>query len=144
LGKGSEIQAREAGQVGAEVLQVVYNRLDRRPEQLYFPHAARNRLGLLARVPLASGLLSGKYRSGAKFPSNDVRATFDPEKMRADVAEVERIQKEEVPPGVSMSEWALAWCLKNPLVTAVIPGCKDPAQVRANAAAADLLPEDKQ
>jgi aryl-alcohol dehydrogenase-like predicted oxidoreductase len=138
LGKGSEFQAREARRFGAEFLQVVYNRLDRRPEQIYFPHAERDRLGILARVPLASGLLSGKYRPGATFPANDVRATFDPERMRKDVAEAERIQKEEVPPGVPMSQWALAWCLKNPLVTAVIPGCKDPAQVRANAAAADL------
>jgi aryl-alcohol dehydrogenase-like predicted oxidoreductase len=141
LGKGSELQAREARRVGAEALQVVYNRLDRRPEQIYFPHAQRDRLGILARVPLASGLLSGKYRPGTTFPPNDVRATFDPDKMKRDFAEVERIQKEEVPAGVPMSQWALAWCLKNPLVTAVIPGCKDAAQVRANAAAADLTAE---
>jgi aryl-alcohol dehydrogenase-like predicted oxidoreductase len=138
MAKGSELQAREARQCGAEALQVVYNRLDRRPEEIYFPHAERDHLGILARVPLASGLLSGKYRPGATFPSDDVRATFDPEKMRKDFAEIERIQKEEVPPNVPMSQWALAWCLKNPLVSAVIPGCKDPAQVRANAAAADL------
>jgi aryl-alcohol dehydrogenase-like predicted oxidoreductase len=139
LGKGSEFQAREARRFGVEVLQVVYSRLDRRPEQIYFPHAQRDRLGILARVPLASGLLSGKYRPGTTFAPNDVRATFDPERMRRDFAEVERIQKEEVPPGVQMSQWALAWCLKNPLVTAVIPGCKNPAQVRANAGAADLV-----
>src|SRR5580658_6625010 len=64
LQKGSELQAREARRWGAEALQVVYNRLDRRAEQLYFPHAKRDRLGILARVPLASGLLSGKYRPG--------------------------------------------------------------------------------
>jgi len=139
LGKGSELQACEARHCGAEALQVIYNRLDCRPEEIYFPHAERDRLGILARVPLASGLLSGKYRPGTAFPANDVRATFDPEKMRKDFAEIERIQKEEVPPGVQMSQWALAWCLKNRLVTAVIPGCKDPAQVRANAAAADLV-----
>ncbi|MGP8198830.1 MAG: aldo/keto reductase [Limisphaerales bacterium] len=139
LGKGSEFQAREARHWGVEALQVVYNRLDRRPEQLYFPHAERGHVGILARVPLVSGLLSGKYRPGSTFPPNDVRATFDPERMRRDMAEVERIQKEEVPPGVPMSQWALAWCLKNPLVSAVIPGCKDPAQVRANAAAAALV-----
>jgi len=51
---------------------------------------------------------------------------------------VERIKASEVPKGVSMAKWALAWCLKNPLVSAVIPGCKDTAQVRANAEAADL------
>src|ERR1039458_8134030 len=64
LGKGSEAQAREARRLGVEALQVIYNRLDRRPEQLYFPHAAQHSLGILARVPLASGLLSGKYRAG--------------------------------------------------------------------------------
>jgi aryl-alcohol dehydrogenase-like predicted oxidoreductase len=69
LRKGSELQARAARRVGAEVLQVIYNRLDRRPERLYFPHAQRDNLGILARVPLASGLLTGKYRLGAAFPA---------------------------------------------------------------------------
>ncbi len=137
-GKGSELQAREARRVGAEALQVIYNRLDRRPEELYFPSAQRENLGILCRVPLASGLLSGKYQPGAAFPANDVRATFDAEKLRRDLAEVERIRQAEVPAGVPMAQWALAWCLRNPAVTAVIPGCKSPAQVEANAAAADL------
>ena len=139
LGKGSEFQAREARRRGAEALQVIYNRLDRRPEQTVFPHAERDRLGILARVPLASGLLTGKYRPGASFPAGDVRGTFDAAKLQNDLAEVERIQQTEVPPGVSMGQWALAWCLKNPLVSAVIPGCKDPAQVAANAAAAEMV-----
>jgi aryl-alcohol dehydrogenase-like predicted oxidoreductase len=139
LGKGSEEQARRAQEVGAETLQVVYNRLERRPEQLYFPHAKRDRLGVLARVPLASGLLSGKYPPGTVFPPNDVRGTFDAAFIAKNLAEVERIRKEELPSGVPMSHWALAWCLKNPLVSAVIPGCKDPAQVRANAEAAELI-----
>jgi aryl-alcohol dehydrogenase-like predicted oxidoreductase len=141
LGKGSELQAQEARGVGAEALQVIYNRLDRRPEQLYFPHAERDHLGILARVPLGSGLLSGKYRPGAAFAANDVRSTFDKEKMRKDIEEAERIQKEEVPPGVPMAQWALAWCLKNKLVSTVIPGCKNPAQVISNAAAAGLVSE---
>jgi aryl-alcohol dehydrogenase-like predicted oxidoreductase len=141
LGKGSELQAREARPRGAEALQVVYNRLDRRAEELYFPQAQRDGLGLLARVPLASGLLSGKYHSGATFAANDVRARFDAAKMQRDVAEAEQIAAREVPAGVPMSQWALAWCLRNPLVTAVIPGSKNPAQVRANAAAADLVEE---
>lgn len=139
LQKGSELQARDAAKFGVEVLQIFYNRLDRRAETLYFPHAEKNRLGILARVPLASGLLSGKYRAGTAFPANDVRATFDAEKLRRDLAEVERLQKEEVPPGVPISQWALAWCLKNPVVTALIPGCKNPEQVRANAKAAELV-----
>jgi aryl-alcohol dehydrogenase-like predicted oxidoreductase len=139
VGKGSEFQARETANVGADALQVVYNRLDRRPEEIYFPHAQRNNLGILARVPLASGLLSGKYKTGATFAANDVRSVFDTEKMKRDLAEVERLQKEEVPTGMPMAKWAMAWCLKNPAVTALIPGSKNPEQMKANASAADLI-----
>ena len=139
--KGSELQAREAAKFGVEALQVFYNRLDRKPEQLYFPHAEKNNLGILARVPLASGLLSGKYKPGATFPANDVRSKFDVEKMKRDLAEVERLQREEVPPGVPLAKWAMAWCLRNPVVTALIPGCKNPDQVRVNASAAELVAE---
>ncbi len=139
LQKGSELQAREAAHYGVEALQVFYNRLDRRAEQIYFPYAERDGLGLLARVPLASGLLSGKYKPGTTFAGNDVRAKFDAEKLKRDLAEVDRLAQTEVPAGVPMAQWAMAWCLQNPLVTTVIPGSKNPAQVRANAAAADLL-----
>jgi aryl-alcohol dehydrogenase-like predicted oxidoreductase len=139
LGKGSQLQAREARRVGAEVLQVIYNRLDRRPEQMYFPSAQQEGLGILARVPLASGLLTGKYAPGATFQANDVRAGFDAGKLRNDLAEVQRLSRTEVPAGVPMAQWALAWCLKNPLVSAAIPGCKDPAQAASNAAAVEWL-----
>jgi aryl-alcohol dehydrogenase-like predicted oxidoreductase len=135
LGTGSELQAREARSVGAEVLQVVYNRLDRRPEQMYFPHALRDNLGVLARVPLASGLLSGNHPLDASFPAGDFRSTMDPGKLQSQLQEAARLRGTEVPPGVPMSEWALRWCLENPAVSAIIPGCKSPAQVRANAAA---------
>jgi aryl-alcohol dehydrogenase-like predicted oxidoreductase len=137
--KGSETQAREARRLGVEALQVFYNRLDRRAEQMYFPAARRDGLGVLARVPLASGLLSGKYRAGVTFQPNDVRATFDREKMGKDLAEVEKIRAAEVPAGTAMSQWAIAWCLKDTVVSATIPGCKDAGQVAANAAAADLV-----
>ncbi len=138
LGKGSELQAREAKGVGAEALQVIYNRLDRRPEEIYFPYAQKDQLGILARVPLASGFLTGKYKLGAKFSPDDVRSSYDAEKLTRELTEVERLQKEEVPPGIPMGRWALAWCLKNPAVTAVIPGCKDAKQVVENAAGAEL------
>jgi len=137
--KGSETQAREARRLGVEALQVFYNRLDRRAERMYFPAARRDHLGVLARVPLASGLLSGKYRAGVSFPPNDVRATFDREKMERDLAEVEKIRAAEIPAEIPMAPWAIAWCLKDAVVSAAIPGCKDPAQVAANAAAADLV-----
>jgi len=137
LQKGSEAQAREAAHFGAEALQVFYNRLDRRPEEFYFPAARRDQLGIISRVPLASGLLTGKYRPGAPFAANDVRSKFDAEKMKRDLAEAERLQKEEVPAGVPMAHWALAWCLRDPLVSSVICGCKNAEQVRTNAGAAD-------
>jgi aryl-alcohol dehydrogenase-like predicted oxidoreductase len=139
LQRGSEAQAREAAAVGVEALQVYYNRLDRRAEEIYFPHAEKNQLGVLARAPLASGLLSGKYPPGATFTGQDVRVRFDAEKLQRDLAEVERLKKEEVPSGTLMAQWAMAWCLRLPVVTALIPGCKDPEQVRANASAAELV-----
>ncbi|MGA2247101.1 MAG: aldo/keto reductase [Verrucomicrobiota bacterium] len=141
LQKGSEIQAREAAHFGAEALQIFYNRLDRRPEQIYFPHARRDRLGIIGRVPLASGLLTGKYKPGASFAANDVRSKFDPEKLKRDLAEVGRLQKEEVPAGVPMGHWAIAWCLRDSLVASVVCGCKSPEQVQANAGAAELVAE---
>lgn len=137
-GLGSELQAREARSVGAEMLQVVYNRLDRRPERDYFGYAERQNLGIFGRVPLASGFLTGKYKMGATFAEGDFRSTMSRERIDRDLAEVERIRATEVPPGVPMAQWALAWCLQNSAVTTVIPGCKDPGQVRSNAAAVDI------
>ncbi len=137
--KGSELQARAAAQFGAEALQVFYNRLDRRPEQLFFPHAQQKNLGIIGRVPLASGLLTGKYKAGATFAANDVRSKMDEAKLKRDLAEVARLQTEEVPAGVSMANWAIAWCLQNPIVSSVICGCKNPDQVRSNARAATLV-----
>jgi aryl-alcohol dehydrogenase-like predicted oxidoreductase len=139
LQKGSEAQAREAAQFGVEVLQVFYNRLDRRPEEIYFPAARLGGLGVIGRVPLASGLLTGKYKPGVNFEANDVRSQIDADKVKRDLLEVERLQKEEVPPGAKMAEWAMAWCLREPVVSAVICGCKNPEQVRANARAAERV-----
>ncbi|WP_159882791.1 aldo/keto reductase [Paenibacillus puerhi] len=128
-------QVEASSRVGSEVIQVVYNRLDRVPEEHVFPSCQQQQLGVLARVPLASGYLSGKYKPGAVFPDNDVRHRHEAEQTRLKLEEVERIRTQEIPPGVDMSAWALAWCLKHPAVTAVIPGCKSPEQVKANAAA---------
>jgi len=139
LQKGSEAQAEEAGKFGAEALQVYYNRLDRRPEEIFFPHARRDNLGIIGRVPLASGLLTGKYKPGTTFAANDVRSKIDVEKVKRDLAEVERLQNEEVPAGGSMAHWAMAWCLRGEIVSSVICGCKNPDQVRANAKAAELV-----
>jgi len=131
-------QTDRASFVGAEVIQVIYNRLQREAEETVFPSCRNQNLGVLARVPLASGYLSGKYKPGAVFPANDVREALMKKDRDARLAEVERLAATEVPAGVPMSRWALAWCLRNPAVTAVIPGCKSPEQVRDNAAAAEL------
>jgi aryl-alcohol dehydrogenase-like predicted oxidoreductase len=126
-------QIAMATNVGATSAQVLYNRLAREPEEKVFPSCLRQDLGVLVRVPLASGLLSGKYKPGATFAKDDVRSVQDQAKVEANLREVERIAKEEVPPGVPMAQWALAWCLKHEAVACVIPGCRDARQVEANA-----------
>ncbi|MFD1673341.1 aldo/keto reductase [Alicyclobacillus fodiniaquatilis] len=131
-------QTDSATKVNAKAIQVVYNRLDQTPEKRVFASCERQDLGVLARVPLASGYLSGKYKPGAVFPENDVRSRHDKEQVEARLKEVERIAQSEVPEGAPMASWALAWCLQHPAVTCVIPGCKDPNQVVTNAQAADF------
>ncbi len=131
-------QTAAAGRVGAKAIQVVYNRLDQTPENRVFPSCLAQDLGVLARVPLASGYLSGKYEPGAVFPDNDVRSRHNPEQVATRLRKVADIRSTEVPEGVNMASWALAWCLRHPAVSCVIPGCKSPEQVEANARAADL------
>lgn len=138
-GAGSDLQLRRAAAVGAEVLQVVYNRLDRRSEADVFPEARRAGLGILARVPLASGFLSGRHAPGTVFPAGDVRSTFDAAATAARLDEARRILASEVPAGMPPSQWALAWCLREPAVGAVIPGCRSVEQVESNAKAADIV-----
>lgn len=138
-GAGSEVQTREAFARGFGVLQVVYNRITPRAESEIFPTARRYNLGVVARVPLASGLLTGKYDALAKFGPDDYRSTLGPGEIARRVRSAEKLAEEELLPGVSRARWALAWCLRDPVVTAVIPGAKSPDQVAENASAADLL-----
>lgn len=135
---GGIYQADKASEVGAGAVQVVYNRIHRKPEEQIFDSCIRQDLGVLARVPLASGFLSGKYSKGADFNETDVRSVS---KSREDIDNtLDKIEsvKGEIPQGVPMAQWALAWCLKHPAVTCVIPGCKNVEQVESNAAAAEL------
>ncbi len=132
-------QVERASQVGASVIQVVYNRLDRNPEQNVLPSCQDQDLGVLARVPLASGFLSGKYRPGTTFTqANDVRSLHDKAEVQKRLKLVQEIQQAELPEGVAMAPWALAWCLQHPALTCVIPGCKTVEQVDSNASTADL------
>ena len=132
-------QAAKARELGVTCLQVVYNRLQRQPEEALFPISVKDNLGVLARVPLASGFLTGKYSGDSAFEPGDIRSKKSPEEKKRLAEEAEQFRREEVPEGGSMAAWALAWCLRNPAVTSVIPGCKDPKQLAQNAGAADLL-----
>lgn len=135
-----EYQTENAREVGADTIQIKYNRLVREAEEKVLPACRKNELGVLARVPLASGLLTGKYQQGHRFDSGDSRAKkYDGPLLDGMVAQVQKIKEEEVPGGVMLSQWALAWCLRHPAVSCVIPGCKSPEQVRQNARAASLV-----
>lgn len=126
-------------QRSVETIQVVYNRLTRDPEERALPLCIEQGLGVLARSPLASGYLSGKYKPGHVFDANEVRGRFHKPEHRDPLLEAAaRIERDEVPASVEMARWALAWVLQHPAVSCVIPGCKSPQQVRDNAAAAGL------
>lgn len=132
-------QTERAGAVGAAVIQVRYNRLYRTAEETVLPSCLQQELGVLARVPLESGFLTGKFNPGVNFDKSDVRAKkYDADTILMMLAETSKIQKEEVPKDIPISAWALAWCLKHTAVTSVIPGCKTPEHIRQNAAAADI------
>lgn len=135
-------QTAASSRVGSQAIQVVYNRIDQKPEAAVFPSCIEQNLGVLARVPLASGYLSGKYKPGAVFSETDVRNRHQPEDTLKKLELVQEIAATEVPEGMDMATWALAWCLKHPAVTTVIPGCKNPEQVSLNAKAADFVTAD--
>jgi myo-inositol catabolism protein IolS len=132
-------QTENAAKVGARAIQVRYNRLVRTAEETVLPACEKQGLGVLARVPLESGLLSGKYGPEKIFGPDDVRSKkYDAETLSRMLTEVSKLQKQEVPEGISISSWALGWCLRHRAVSCVIPGNKSPEHVRQNALAADL------
>lgn len=103
-----------------------------------FPSCIEQDLGVLARVPLASRFLSGKYKLGTAFTDpHDVRSRRSQEQTEERPALVQEIQRTEVPEGVAM-----ACCLRHPAVTCVIPGCKTVGQVVSNAGAAKFVSDD--
>src|SRR5581483_514764 len=116
-------QTDAATQHHVEVIQVIYNRLDRKPEEKVFASCIRQNLGVLARVPLASGFLSGKYKAGDEnsFGPDDVRGHWwTKDGVLKAIKEVDEIRAKEVPAGTDMASWALAWCLQHSAVTCVI------------------------
>ncbi len=134
-----EYQSANAKRVGADVIQVKYNRLERDAETDVFPACIKDNLGVIARVALASGLLSGKYQNISEFSSSESRAKkYNPETIARMQKEIDGIMKNELPENTPLASYALAWVLKHDAVSSVIPGCKSPEQVRINASAADL------
>ena len=132
-------------------VQIIFNLFRQRPAELFFPEAQKRQVGILARVPLASGLLSGKMSPASKFAQDDHRnfnrhgeafdrgETFSGLDFETGLSAVEQL-KQLVPPGASLAQFALRWILEFPAVTCAIPGAKRPAQVTENIAASDLPP----
>jgi aryl-alcohol dehydrogenase-like predicted oxidoreductase len=132
-------------------VQIILNAFRLKPLERVLPAAAAAGVGIIARVPLASGLLSGRYDEHTTFAANDHR-TFNRHGEAFDVGEtfsgvdfatgLEAVRRLRplVPQGATMAQFALRWILDQPAVTVVIPGARNPEQARANAAAADLAP----
>ena len=132
-------------------VQIIFNIFRERPAELFFEQARRRDVGIIVRVPLASGLLTGKFSRETQFPADDHRA-FNRHGEQFDVGEtfagldferglevVEKIRP-LVQDGATMAQFALRWILDFDAVSTVIPGAKTPDQVRVNAAAAELPP----
>jgi aryl-alcohol dehydrogenase-like predicted oxidoreductase len=130
----------------ADTIQVVYNMLEREPEDELLPLAQAQGVGIIARVPLASGFLTGKFAADVTFPGTDHRArTYPPEKIRQIVGRVAKLKFLTEGRHKTLAQAALQYCLSHPAASAVIPGAKTPEQARANAAASDgfLLTADE-
>ncbi|MEI9962952.1 MAG: aldo/keto reductase [Limisphaerales bacterium] len=134
-----------------QTVQIIFNIFRQRPSELFFAEAQRRKVGILARVPLASGLLSGKITRESKFVKDDHRnfnrhgeafdrgETFAGVDFETGLKVVEEL-KSFVPKDASLAQLALRWILEFPAVTCAIPGAKRPAQVAENIAASDLKP----
>jgi aryl-alcohol dehydrogenase-like predicted oxidoreductase len=136
---------------GVASVQIIFNIVRQRPADRFLAEAARRDVGVLARVPLASGLLTGKLGRESAFEPDDHRA-FNRRGESFDVGEtfagldyetgldlVEQLRT-LVPTGATMAQLALRWILMWDGITAAIPGARSPEQARANAEAADLAP----
>ena len=132
-----------------QTVQIIFNCFRQRPAEEFFARANQKQVGILARVPLASGLLTGKLRRDSTFPADDHRnfnrqgeafdvgETFSGVDYETGLAAVEELRK-LVPVGVSMSQFALGWILMFDAVTCAIPGGKRVEQVADNCGASGL------
>ena len=117
-------------------VQVVYNLLQREPERELFKACEMADVGVVARVPLASGLLTGKFTGEETFPANDHRSRMTPEQWRAEVARVAPLRFLERR-GQTLAQAALRFALAHPAVSTVIPGAKTAMQVIENVKAGE-------
>jgi len=136
---------------GVVSIQIIYNLFRQRPAELFFKEAKRRNVAVIVRVPLASGLLTGKITRETEFASDDHRSfnrrgeafdvgeTFSGVPLEIGFQAVEELGK-LVPQRASLAGFALRWILMNDAVTVVIPGARNAEQARANAAASDLAP----
>jgi aryl-alcohol dehydrogenase-like predicted oxidoreductase len=120
-------------------LQVLYNVLNQAPAEELFPLAKERGFGIIARVPLASGLLSGKYRTSSVFPKNDIRQNFLTPRRLEEVSErIDEVRGIVGGEARNLSEAALRFVLANDAVSCTIPGAKNVRQVESNATASGL------
>jgi aryl-alcohol dehydrogenase-like predicted oxidoreductase len=134
-----------------QTVQIIFNAFRHRPAELFFKEAKRKQIGILARVPLASGLLTGKMKGTSTFAADDHRAfnrygesfdrgeTFSGVDFETGLQAIEELRP-LIPPGATMTQLALRWILMFEAVTCAIPGGKRPEQVVENVAASDLPP----
>lgn len=136
---------------GVQSIQIIFNMFRHRPAEIFLAEAKRRQVGVLARVPLASGLLTGKMQASTKFESTDHRQfnrqgemfdrgeTFSGVDFETGLQAVEELRA-VCPAGWTLTQFALRWILMHEGVTCAIPGAKRPEQATDNCAAADLPP----
>ncbi len=138
---------------GVQSIQIIFNLFRQRPAEELFPAASERGVAIIARVPLASGLLSGRITPDTTFPADDHRTfnrrgeafdvgeTFSGVPLDAAARAVDALRP-LVPSGATLAQLALRWILMHDAVTIAIPGCRGPAQAADNFAAAALPPLD--
>jgi aryl-alcohol dehydrogenase-like predicted oxidoreductase len=134
-----------------QTVQIIFNIFRQRPMDLFFEQARQRKVGILARLPLSSGMLAGKMTRASSFEDGDHRGgnrrgewfdrgeTFSGLDYETGLQAVEELRP-LVPAGMTMAQFALRWILMFPAVTCAIPGAKRPSQVEENVHAADLPP----
>jgi aryl-alcohol dehydrogenase-like predicted oxidoreductase len=136
---------------GVQSVMIIFNVFRLRPIEDFFPEAQRRKVGIIARVPMASGLLTGKMTRATSFARDDHRSfnrqgqafdrgeTFSGVDFEKGLEAVEELRP-LVPPGMTMAQFALRWILMFDAVTSAVPGAKRPAQVEDTLQAADFAP----